>query len=398
MNIIITTIIQILFDILLFSYHPKKSYYEYNHFDTVLYNYYTKNIDDFYQTFYFHNSLSVEKIFKELINTKKINQAVLAFAIILFIIFFILAFSKIIMKCKDNNLSENQTTFLIVLIGISFFFIFINWAMALAIVAKVNKLRKKDGDKFGLTNKIKSGIVKSCIIISFQLILIVIQLILIAVQSKNDNSNYSPRVYIQPYTYSHNTGTSTQVNNYIPSQRNPSTTRRIEVIHVRSQNTVTIRRIVPNEVYSQINKYKDAGKILFLNIVKFYEVQKFDGLTSVENITKEILDIIIKLCEITTDIGDETPAKIVGLYLLQRDEDYLFLLVLYLFPLIMMIIKIKIELGIYKKSYQIVTNNVIIVLEQLERNVESDIDGNLRETFRYRRQINRNILINLIRP
>ena len=116
-----------------------------------------------------------------------------------------------------------------------------------------------------------------------------------------------------------------------------------------------------------------------------------------ENITKEILDIIIKLCEITTDNGDETPAKIVGLYLLQRDEDYLFLLVLYLFPLIMMIIKIKIELGIYKKSYQIVTNNVIIVLEQLERNVESDIDGNLRETFRYRRQINRNILINLIR-
>ena len=150
--------------------------------------------------------------------------------------------------------------------------------MALAIVAKVNKLRKKGGDKFGLTNKIKSGIVKSCIIISLQLILIVIQLILIAVQSKNDDSNYSPRVYTPQYTYSHNTGTSTQVNNYVPSQRNPSTTRRIEVIHVRSQNTVTIRRIVPNEVYSQINKYKDAGKILFLNIVKFYEVSTKFGI------------------------------------------------------------------------------------------------------------------------
>ena len=45
----------------------------------------------------------------------------------------------------------------------------------LAIVQKVNKLRKSGGDQFGLTNKIKSGIVISIIIITLQLILNFVQ-------------------------------------------------------------------------------------------------------------------------------------------------------------------------------------------------------------------------------
>ena len=394
MILIISIIIQIILDILLFAYHPKKSYYEFEHLNNVYYDNYIYNSYDYYQSFYFDYRL-IDKMLQELINSKRINQAILAFAIILFIIFFILALIKIIKKCKDNNISDSLEVFCLILVVFSFLFIFINWSMALAIVAKVNRLRKKDGDKLGLTNKIKSGIVKSCIIITFQLILIIVQLIIV-VNSDDNSNNFSPRIYPRG-NYTYNTRTTTQVNNYTPSQTNPSTTRRVEVIHVRRQETINIRRIVPNEVSSDIQKYITAGKILFLTVLKFYDEQKFDGLTNRENITKEIIDILVKLSKISTDNGDRIPEDIIRLHSLQRNNDYLFLLILYLFPLVIMIIKIKIQLGIYKRSYKIVTTNVITVLEQLERNIESDVDGNIRENFRYRRQINKNTLINLVR-
>ena len=62
----------------------------------------------------------------------------------------------------------------------------------------------------------------------------------------------------------------------------------------------------------------------------------------------------------------------------------------------MLIIKIKIQERIYKRSQMAVATNVITVLESLERNIERDVDGNIRQTFRYRRQIKRSTLINFI--
>ncbi len=86
------------------------------------------------------------------------------------------------------------------------------------------------------------------------------------------------------------------------------------------------------------------------------------------------------------------------LYLLLNGvDDIFYLLVLYLYPLILLIIKLKINEGVYKKSYQIVTTNVFTVLEQLESHFERDINGNIRQTFRYTRQINKATLLRCLK-
>ena len=49
--------------------------------------------------------------------------------------------------------------------------------MALAIIDKINKIRKKE-DKIGLTNKIKNGITKVIILLTFYFFFILLKLIL----------------------------------------------------------------------------------------------------------------------------------------------------------------------------------------------------------------------------
>ena len=51
--------------------------------------------------------------------------------------------------------------------------------MALAIIAKINKIRKEE-DKIGLTNEIKSGIIKVIIILTFYFIYCIFEIIFIA--------------------------------------------------------------------------------------------------------------------------------------------------------------------------------------------------------------------------
>ena len=51
--------------------------------------------------------------------------------------------------------------------------------MALAIIAKINKIRKKE-DKIGLTNEIKNGIIKVIIILTFYLIYCIFEINFIA--------------------------------------------------------------------------------------------------------------------------------------------------------------------------------------------------------------------------
>ena len=67
---------------------------------------------------------------------------------------------------------------------IKFFLSFIDWSMALAIIAKINKIRKEE-DKIGLTNEIKSGIIKVIIILTFYFIYCIFEIVFIALYSED---------------------------------------------------------------------------------------------------------------------------------------------------------------------------------------------------------------------
>ena len=61
----------------------------------------------------------------------------------------------------------------------------------------------------------------------------------------------------------------------------------------------------------------------------------------------------------------------------------------------MMVIKLKIEKGIYRKC-QRTTDDQIVVLTQLEKRIETDENGNVRQTFRIRQQVSKASIENLL--
>lgn len=106
-------------------------------------------------------------------------------------------------------------------------------------------------------------------------------------------------------------------------------------------------------------------------MIDFYEKMKFEGLTEEKSITDEVINIFLILSDLLDKMGDEVTRICIKF---AHDTDALALLVQYLFPLI-------------------VAN---IVLIQQERTFETDGDGNVRQTFRFRQQVSQASLTNLL--
>ena len=110
MCLIILVIIELVLNILILACHPKKGHYEITHFYDVYYNYtIDQNYDYNYNNYYemVDTYTLIEKFVEELNTSKRINQAVLAFAIISFIISFLLCILTIYNKCKNNNKNDD---------------------------------------------------------------------------------------------------------------------------------------------------------------------------------------------------------------------------------------------------------------------------------------------------
>jgi len=267
--------------------------------------------------------------------------------------------------------------------------IIISWILSLAIVAKVNKLRKKGRDYYGVTNAIKKNIVNIILILTADMI---IGLIEVCISFSNyEVEKYNPRNYTPTvrnrYINTTNTNTNYQINTI-------STTTRINAIVVKKekQYIVSLQRVLPNEVYSNLKDYIEKGKLILLALIKFYEEMKFEGLTDNQSITDEIIRIILVLSALLGQMGDEVTKICIQF---SHDTDALALLIQYLFPLIVRIIKLNIEKGVYRRC-QRTTTEQIVVLTQLERTIERDEDGNIKQTFRFRQQVSQASLVNLL--
>jgi hypothetical protein len=157
--------------ILIFVFLPKKNDYKLSHFKNVMSDNIEKVNDNTNQYLILENELKT---------SSRVNQAVLGFSIILFIILII----KITIYIF---LAREVEILIIIIILFEFVFEFINWSMSLSIAAKVNKMRKDDEIK-ACTNAIKSGIVKVIILITISLILYIIEFILLYISDVNSNT------------------------------------------------------------------------------------------------------------------------------------------------------------------------------------------------------------------
>lgn len=116
--------------ILIFVYLPKKNNYKLKHFTNVM-------SDNFGQLNNNTNNTNQYLILENQLKTSsRVNQAVLGFSIIIFILLILMIALFIFNICN-----EDAVFFIII---IKFFFELINWSMALSIVAKVNRIRKDE--------------------------------------------------------------------------------------------------------------------------------------------------------------------------------------------------------------------------------------------------------------
>ena len=194
------------------------------------------------------------------------------------------------------------------------------------------------------------------------------------------------------------TNNNNQNNIRSTTSRNNINTNRAEV-EVRVTNTneriILLFNILPREVYENLKSFIEQGKEKMNKLIAFYLEMRFDSLTTEESISNEIASIIVGVAKILSDVFDDRVAKVC---LELGTEDHIMLLMHYAFPLIISVIKLKIEKRIYRRSVNVVHVNVIQMLTQVQRRIELDEQGNIRINFRINRQINQNSFVGLLNP
>ena len=157
--ITITIIFEICFTNINFIYLPKKSSYQ-----VELYND-RENTD-----------INIEKELEDqLINSKRINQAILGFLILLIVSSLFKFIFFVYNKEQDNN---KVYFFLNIFIIIQSTLLIMVWSMSLSILSKLNKIRKIEQYMY-LTDDIRNNIIIVIIILSCFIILIIIEIIII---------------------------------------------------------------------------------------------------------------------------------------------------------------------------------------------------------------------------
>ena len=97
--------------------------------------------------------------------------------------------------------------------------------------------------------------------------------------------------------------------------------------------------------------------------------------------------MVFLLGEVLQNMGD----NVARICIETEGEDTLYLLIYYIFPLIILLIRLKIEKGIYRRSITVTTSEI-----QLLTHLERDSEGNARATFRFSQHISQSFLINLL--
>jgi len=150
----------------------------------------------------------------------------------------------------------------------------------------------------------------------------------------------------------------------------------------RTKKYHEIKQYINNDIYEAIIKgiFDKRAEEHLNQILMFYKYQKFDGLYDDDNIVKEILNIILFIVAVLHYQDDKLMIN------LSKDIEKNFLILFeYSLPLILSVIKLKIEKGYYKKSYITIgeakTDFFIIMEKEIERNDKED-KLNYKSVFR----------------
>lgn len=282
---------------------------------------------------------------------KKMNQTILGFIIITIIYMVLLFIIYFILGCE----SKNKNMFISFLIVLLMVFNLLNFILSCFIISKLLKIKKKyknyKTDDFMLINEGIKQILNPIINIIYLLIINII-LNLFELFAYNyckyntwkETGNYicdiskeycccccccdicesSSNNYSRPKTFS-------DKNNTINSNNKTITT-------ITTENyIINLKKYVSIENYKYLKEYVEKGKKILIELIEFYKEMEFDGFKTKERISNEIISIIVIVAEYTKDKGD----NIAKICLETKDDDAKWLLLYYLFPLIISVIKLK---------------------------------------------------------
>ena len=333
----------------------------------------------------------ISKLIEELESPKETSIAILVFGSILGVDQLI----KICVFCSDDNEYDNSCSSCI--FGAEAWDViplFLNWCMAISIITKlndkaVNEIIKK------MFSEIKSYLIIVVVLYSLCYIIIIFEHL-----CYDDNKccccdkkeNLRVVSYANNYNNNYHNRNTYNNDNISSNSRNINTATVVQVQTITTNSILTLRDIIPPEIYRKLQTFIEKGKEKLKKLVEFYINMKFVGLTTSESIKNEIISLIKCAAMILIELKDPV-AKVCLEF---ASEDNLMLLMHYAFPYIMELIRLKIELGIYKRSINIVQENLIHVLTQVQSSIEADEQGNIKLNFRVTREINRGSLIRVL--
>jgi len=295
---------------------------------------------------------------------------------------------------KDTLYDLNQSSLCID--AFNFPLLFINWCMSISIIPKLNKIRG-NGYNNKLTDDIKAHTIGIICLYSLCYIYIFLQYFVedmveqcFKEEKPRNTIKENPRyiIALRIRNDDNNINTNTTSRNYITTNtenNNITTTNRV----------VLLSNILPEQIYRNIKSFIELGKAKLLVLAGFFIEMKFDGLTDRDSIINEISELVIMVGKILADVLNDKIAKAL---LESGSEDSIMLLLHYIFPFVVAVIKAKIEKGVYKRSEDLSQTNFVQVLTQIERKIELDEQGNIKLSFRISKQVSQVPLERLLNP
>ena len=292
---------------------------------------------------------------------------------------------------KINQVSKVIDFFIVI-------FLFINWCMSISIIPKLNEVRghRYDNKLTDNIDNIKARIIGIICLYSFCYVYIFIQYCIEDIYEsckKNEEPRITPvekpkfRIAVRVNNDNDNITTT---RNIATNSQNVETSQAITTNRV-----ILLSNILPEQVYRNIKSFIELGKAKLIMLTGFFIEMKFDGLTDQDSIINEISLLVVMVGKILSEVFDD---RIVKALIDSGSEDHIMLLLHYIFPFIVAVIKMKIEKGLYKRSPDLSQINLVQVLTRIERKVELDEQGNIQLSFRISKQVNQIPLERLLNP
>ena len=250
------------------------------------------------------------------------------------------------------------------------------------IVYKIYKLEKDSQDDIGVAKELLFDNIKVIPIFIADLILYIIQMCVAFKKYKIKDTQTEP--YFTPAVKVIQPNTNNNNNNDNYPEYIITTRSNIILVRKEKKYVTALRRVLPDDVFPHLDEYIEKGKLMMAKLVKYLFDMQFEGLTEIKVIQSELTDILARLMYLLKNMKDQI--AIICEKNEDKEEAPLDFLIQYLFPLIVKVIRLRIQNGKYKNS-QRAKSEQITILNLLEKTIDLDENGNVTNGYRINRQV-----------